>query len=239
MYHVERAIILAAGIGERLRPVTYDMPKPLLWVHGRRMIDTLIQSLNRNGIHEIYIVVGFLKERFSALPSEYPGVTLIHNPWYDSCNSIASLYCARAHLNNTMILNGDQIVYDDSALSPDFERSGYNAVWTDEPTDEWLLTVENGVITGCSPTGGVQGWQLYSVSRWSAEDAGKLRRHLEIEFAEKQHTQLYWDELALLCYPEEYRLGIRRMCPDDMVEISALEELAALDPGYAGLLNVR
>lgn len=239
MYHVERAIILAAGIGERLRPVTYDTPKPLIRVHGRRMIDTLIQSLNRNGIHEIYIVAGYLKERLSALPSEYPGVTLIDNPWYDRCNNIASLYCARAHLENAMILDGDQIVYDDSALSPDFERSGYNAVWTDEPTDEWLLTVENGVITGCSPTGGVGGWQLYSVSRWSAEDGAKLRSHLEIEFAEKQHTQLYWDELALLRYPEEYRLGIRRMCPDDMIEIDALEELAALDPGYAGLLDVR
>ena len=239
MYHVERAIILAAGIGERLRPVTYDRPKPLIRVHGRRMIDTLIQSLNRNGIHEIYIVAGYLKERLSALPSEYPGVTLIDNPWYDRCNNIASLYCARAHLENAMILDGDQIVYDDSALSPDFERSGYNAVWTDEPTDEWLLTVENGVITGCSPTGGVGGWQLYSVSRWSAEDGAKLRRHLEIEFSEKKHTQVYWDELALLRYPEEYRLGIRRMCPDDMIEIDALEELAALDPGYAGLLDVR
>ena len=239
MYHVERAIILAAGIGERLRPVTYDTPKPLIRVHGRRMIDTLIQSLNRNGIHEIYIVVGYLKERFSVLPSEYPGVTLIDNPWYDRCNNIASLYCARAHLENAMILDGDQIVYDDSALSPDFERSGYNAVWTDEPTDEWLLTVENGVITGCSPTGGVGGWQLYSVSRWSVEDGAKLRRHLEIEFAEKQHTQLDWDELALLRYPEKYRLGVRRMCPDDMIEIDALEDLAALDPGYAGLLDVR
>ena len=237
MYHVERAIILAAGIGERLRPVTYDTPKPLIRVHGRRMIDTLIQSLNRNGIHEIYIVVGYLKERFSALPSKYPGVTLIDNPWYDSCNNIASLYCARMHLENAMILDGDQIVYDDSALSPDFERSGYNAVWTDEPTDEWLLTVKNNVITGCSPTGGALGWQLYSVSRWSAEDAGKLRRHLEIEFAEKQHTQICWDELALLRYPGEYQLGVRRMCPDDMIGIDALEELAALDSGYAGLLD--
>ena len=74
------------------------------------MIDTLIQSLNRNGIHEIFIVVGYFKERFSALPSEYPGVALIDNPWYDRCNNIASLYCARAHLENAMILDGDQIV---------------------------------------------------------------------------------------------------------------------------------
>lgn len=61
---IERAIIMAAGIGQRLRPVTLATPKPLVSVNGVRMIDTIVTALHKNKIHEIYIVVGYLKEQF-------------------------------------------------------------------------------------------------------------------------------------------------------------------------------
>ena len=69
-----------------------------------------------------------------------------------------------------MILDSGQIIYDPAVLSPEFDRSGYNAVWTEEPTKEWLLTVKDGVVTECSWTGGDRGWQLFGISRWTAED---------------------------------------------------------------------
>lgn len=92
--HVERAIIMAAGTGTRMRPVTLTTPKPLIRVKGVRMIDTVIQALHENGIYEIYVVVGYRKEQFACLTAEYKGVTLIENPYWDSCNNIASLYVA-------------------------------------------------------------------------------------------------------------------------------------------------
>lgn len=65
MHKVERAIIMAAGLGNRMHPITLTTPKPLVKVNGIRMIDTVIQGLHQNGIHEIYVVVGYLKEQFS------------------------------------------------------------------------------------------------------------------------------------------------------------------------------
>ena len=53
-----------------------------------------------------------------------------------------------------MILDGDQIVYNRTILSPEFERSGYNSIWTDEETDEWLQQVEDGIVVSCSRNGG-------------------------------------------------------------------------------------
>jgi len=234
MYKVERAIIMAAGLGKRMQPVTLTTPKPLVRVGEQRMIDSVIKGLHSNGIYEIAIVVGYLKEQFSGLEEEYPGVKLIENPRYMECNNISSLYYAREYLKNVIILDGDQIIYNDTILAPEFERSGYNAIWTDGETDEWLMQVEEktGLVTSCSRTGGVRGWQLFSVSRWNEEDGLRLKKHLEYEFEEKKNEQIYWDDVAMFCHFSEYELGIRPMKQGDVLEIDSYEELIALDPTY-------
>ena len=105
MNKVRRAIIMAAGIGSRLRPITLHTPKPLVKVHGVRMIDTVLRGLLEQGIAEIYIVVGYRKERFAALKRDYPQIKLIENPYYAECNNISSLFAAREHLEDAMILD--------------------------------------------------------------------------------------------------------------------------------------
>ena len=220
-----------------MQPITLKTPKPLIRVNGVRMIDTAIQGLHANGIMEIYVVVGYLKEQFADLGKKYPGLQLIENPYYDTCNNIGSLFVARTHLENAIILDGDQIIYDPEILSPAFERSGYNAVWTDKQTDEWLMTTQNGIVTHCSRTGGKHGWQLFSISRWSAEDGKKLKQHLETEFLEKKNRQIYWDDIPMFCYPEEYQLGIKKMKVGSIIEVDNLRELAALDNSYQNYMG--
>ena len=232
MNKAERAVIMAAGFGSRLMPVTKETPKPLIKVNGVRMIDSVIKALHKNGVNEIYIVVGYLKEKFDVLKREYSGIELIENPYYDTCNNISSLYVAREHLENSLILDGDQIIYNDDVLSPYFEKSGYNSVWTDGETDEWLQQVENGKVVSCSRTGGKRGWQLFSISRWNEKDGKKLKRHLELEFENKQNRGIYWDDVVMFNHFDEYDLTVRPMNYGDVIEIDSLDDLMKLDLSY-------
>lgn len=237
MYKVERAIIMAAGFGSRMSPLTLETPKPLVKVNGTRMIDTVIRGLHENGIYEIYVVVGYLKEQFYDLEKEYEGLKVIENPYFDTCNNISSLYVAREHLNNTIILDGDQMIFNTDILKPEFERSGYNSVYVENGTDEWLQQVENGIVTFCSRTGGQKGWQLYSISRWNTEDGQQLKKDLEEEFDVKQNRQIYWDDVAMFCHPDHYQLGVMPMKSSDVVEIDGLDELVQMDPSYSKYLK--
>ena len=227
----KNAIILAAGYGMRMVPINLSTPKGLLEVNGEPLIERTIKELHEVGVADITIVVGHLKEPFYQWAKEWKGVELIENPFYDVCNNIGSLYTAREHLEDCIILDGDQIIYNSSILDPHFTLSGYNAVWCEGETNEWLMTVENGIVQSCSRTGGVHGWQLYSVSRWSTEDGRKLKKHLEYEF-DRGNRDIYWDDVAMSCHFEDYTLGIREMRSEDIIEIDSLDELAAIDHSY-------
>ncbi|MBO4750048.1 MAG: phosphocholine cytidylyltransferase family protein [Lachnospiraceae bacterium] len=233
MHHVKRAVIMAAGLGKRLRPVTLSVPKPLVSVRGVRMIDTILAALRENGIEEIYVVVGHLKEAFEEAAKEWPGVTLIENPWYEECNNISSLYVARDHLEDCMILDGDQIIRDARVLAPSFAHSGYNATWCEGETDEWLMQAEGEElsVTSCSRNGGAHGWQLYSISRWSAEDGKRLAALVKQEF-EAGNRQIYWDDVPMFVHSEAFQLAVYPMEAGSVVEIDNLAELAALDSTY-------
>ncbi|MGY6767884.1 sugar phosphate nucleotidyltransferase [Ligilactobacillus salivarius] len=232
MSKVKRAIIMAAGYGTRLRPITLSTPKPLIKVNGIRMIESVIEALLKNDIREIYVVTGYLAEKFDFLEEKYSEVTLIYNPYYSKYNNISSLYVARDHLKDVIILDGDQIIKNDRILSPNFEKSGYNCVWSEEYTDEWLLQVEKNTIVSCSRNGGEKGWRLYSISRWNQEDGQKLKVDLEYQFEVEKNYDIYWDDVALFCSPQNYDLGIREMNLDDVIEIDTIDELRLVDKSY-------
>jgi len=84
-----KAIILAAGQGERLRPLTSDRPKCLVELAGRSLLAHQVEALRAAGIRDIYIVTGYKADQVRCL-----GYPTRHNARYESTNMVASLMCA-------------------------------------------------------------------------------------------------------------------------------------------------
>ena len=232
MPKVENAIIMAAGLGTRMRPLTNTIPKPLVKVNGHRMIETIIQGLNKNGITDITIVTGYLADKFNFLCDKYTGVSVINNPYYQEYNNLSSLYVARHKLKNTIILDGDQLIDNLQVLDPVFDKSGYAGTWVDQWTDEWIMHADDdGNVVSCDREGGEKGYRLYSVSKWTASDSAKLSRLVEYEF-KAQNRDIYWDDVAMFKYPDQFNLAVHKVDPNDIIEIDSLDELKALDSSY-------
>ena len=101
-----RAVILAAGFGMRMVPINQETPKAFLEVAGEPLIERQIRQLHEAGIYEIYVVVGFMKEKFEYLIDEY-GVKLVVNRDYASKNNLHSLALVTGHLSDAYIVPCD------------------------------------------------------------------------------------------------------------------------------------
>ena len=102
----QRAVILAAGFGMRMVPINTEMPKGLLEVNGEALIERIIKQLHEVGIKEIYVVVGFMKEKYEYLIDEY-GVELVVNADYAAKNNLHSVKLIKEHLENAYIIPCD------------------------------------------------------------------------------------------------------------------------------------
>lgn len=231
MADMKRAIIIAAGEGKRLRPVTLEIPKPLIKVNGKRMIDTGIEALRANGIREIYIVVGYKKELFYEIYGNVPDIHLIENPDYLNGNNITSMYYARQYLPEAFVLEADIMISNPGIFNREIERSGYMAMWM-EPVQEWLIKVKGKRILGYEKDGGGTGYQLMGISMWNAEDGARLAEDIRHAVEVDKNREIYWDEVALGLVRNRYYLEVKEIKRNDICEIDTFEELTMMDASY-------
>ena len=233
MEHIERAIIMAAGLGKRMRPVTLETPKPLVSVNGERFVDNQIAALHAAGIYDIVLVVGHLADCFLGLETQYPGVKLVYNPDYNKGNNITSMYHARHCLDRpVVILDGDILIRSSEVLTPEIRRSMYCATWEDSSPGEWyFLSDENWRITKVRPEIG-PGWQLRGITFWTAADALKLRQQVEVAYNAEGLRDAFWDEIPLRFHWGEYELGLRPLKRGAIQEIDSFRDLCMEDPFY-------
>ena len=232
-YRVKRAIFLAAGFGSRMVPLTFNTPKPLIRVHGTRMIDTLLDAIVATGIEEIYIVRGYLGEQFDQLLYKYPNVKFIDNPYYNEANNISSAMCVRHLFKNAYVLEAD-LVLSNPKLIRKYEYSSNFLGIPVEKSDDWCIhTDSNGIIVE-ECVGGKHCHQMVGISYWDTEAGENLERDIGEVYNSPGGKERYWEQVALVYKKENYKVSVRECRFEDIVEIDTYNELKKIDSLYAG-----
>lgn len=217
------AIILAAGMGTRLRPLTNDRPKCLVAVNGVPMVERQIQFLKEKGIDDITLISGYKAEALEYLKEKY-GVDIVFNDRYYTCNNINSLYIVRDRFHDTYVLEGD-VYMDKNVLLSEVNKSSYFAR-NKKYDNEWGLEVDENNRLLKINIGAGNGFLMSGISYWKAEDCKRIIAHMEDVYASKDYTNLYWDNMVLDIYQE---LDVYVQEIDGIYEIDTPEELKEVE----------
>ena len=229
-YRVRRAVFIAAGFGSRLAPVTLDIPKPLISVNGKRLIDGLLDAVLAAGSRDIVIVRGYKAEAFDQLLNKYPMIRFVENPGYAEANNILSALCVKDLLSNAYIFDADLLLHKPALIAPYHYESNFLGIYTAR-TDDWCFPVKNGYILE-ERRGGLDCYQVIGISYWSAEDGKKLAEDLPAVAEMPGGKEYYWEQVPMAVLKEKYRVAIRPCLAEDIQEIDTFSELKALDPSY-------
>jgi CTP:phosphocholine cytidylyltransferase-like protein len=218
-----RAILLAAGMGTRLRPLTLTTPKSLTVVNGKPMLEKQVEYLQEIGVEEIIVVTGYLAEKFEYLKEKY-GVTLVHNDKYDVYNNIYTMYLVREYLHDTYVIDAD-VYLNNNFLLKDPKTSMYFSARKPEFKAEWMIRFDDQYkVTDIEVGDGDHEYILCGVSYWSEEDGRYIVGKLEEAVSGGDFTELFWDDIV------KDNLGglnvyLQEIHPDDSYEIDSLEDL--------------
>ena len=227
-----KALILAAGLGTRLAPITNDMPKSLVPVNGMPILIKQIENLLKNGVTDITIISGYKAEILEHVVHErYPDIRIIENEEYSDTNNMYSAYLGRKAVEgcNFLMMNAD-VFFDSSVIEALLSCASENAIVTDIGTflEESMKVIEkNGTLVQISKTitqKDALGTSI-DVYKFSAM-GGKAFFRKCAEYIEDRKELKQWSEVALNDILSEVEF---KACPlkGRWVEIDNHDDLAA------------
>ena len=228
----EIAILMAAGLGSRMRPLTDTVAKPLVKVNGIPLIETVLAALEKRGVSEIYVVTGYKADQFDALAKKYPNVRLVHNAEYATKNNINSVAVVADKMasSDCFICEADLFLPKSDVLCRELPRSGYFGKMVSGPSDDWVFdTAPNGRITRVGK-GGTDCFNMVGISYFRQADAAKIANAVVEDVKKPENAQLFWDEVVdRLVKNDELDLVVHPVSSDEIVECDTVDDLKKLE----------
>ena len=202
MATAERAVILSAGQGSRLLPLTEDLPKCLLDLEGRSMLEWQLRALAEVGVPEAVVVTGFRSDKVEAAVGKIAprglSVRTLFNPFYKVADNLASCWMARGELRgDCLLINGDTLFEPaiarrllDAPAAPITLTIDRNPRYDD---DDMKVVTDGDALraVGKKLVDGVNGESI-GFSRFQGEGAAVFVAELERTMRTKEGTSLWY-----------------------------------------------
>ncbi len=239
-----RAIILAAGFGMRMVPINMETPKAFLEVAGEPLIERQIRQLHEAGVREIYVVVGFMKEKFEYLIDEF-GVKLVVNRDYAFRNNLYSLALVAMHLSDAYIIPCD-IWCAKNPFSAHELYSWYMVSDREDPESDVRVNRRRELVAAERPAGGraVIGNAMIGIAYLQEETARIVRERITELCRDRENDGAFWEKALYeknKTEKDKTRSGSTRwdrmivpakvVPAEEAVEINTYEQLRELDGG--------
>ena len=229
-----KAVILAAGIASRLRPLTNTRPKCLLKIGHRSLLQRSVDALLMQGIKEIVIVTGYRKEQIEAfLRQQYEDAsfTFTFNERYASTNNIYSLYLARPAVEGQdMLLLDSDIVFDPQIVasllgSPHADVLALNR----HPLGEEEMKVvpdHEGKVKAISKTCAVSEaiGESIGIERMSAAYTAALYQELELMIEKEGQDNIFYERAFERLIPQGHTFWIEDTTHLFSTEVDTVED---------------
>ncbi|SFC85463.1 sugar phosphate nucleotidyltransferase [Clostridium uliginosum] len=224
-----RAILMAAGMGTRLRPLTETTPKSLIEVNGMPLLERQIINLKERGIDEIIVLTGYLHEKFDEIVKKYNLIKVV-NDKYDVYNNIYTMYLVRQYLKDAFVIDADNYITRNFLPEDMPNTSVYYSACKENIIGEWILNYdENERIFGVDigKEGDKPSYIMSGASFWTEKDGILIAKKVEEVVAGGNFKDLYWDSIAVDNL-KDMDVRIEKIDSNDIFEIDSLEDLEYL-----------
>ncbi|MGN2336997.1 sugar phosphate nucleotidyltransferase [Clostridium cagae] len=224
-----RAILVAAGMGTRLRPLTNTIPKSLVEVNGISLLERQIINLKEIGIDEIVVLTGYLHEKFDDLVKKYNLVKIV-NDKYDVYNNIYTMYLAKEYLQDTFVIDADNYINKKFLPKVRPENSEYYSACKENIDGEWILRYdENNKLqrVDIGKEGQEPSYIMSGASYWSEKDGKFIAQKLNEKVEHGDFKNLYWDDIVVENL-KDLDVYVNKIGSNDIFEIDSLKDLEYL-----------
>lgn len=224
-----KVIILSAGIGSRLNPLTKNIPKSMLLIdRDTTVLERTINMVNDIIDTEIVIVAGFCKNQIENLISKYDNCKLIYNPFYRITNSITSLWFAKDEMDNDLlIINGD-VILEKELLIKSINLKEDAVVLYDSSKYEnadYKVSQQNGEVVVMSKELREFSGEYVGITKLNKEESNKLKNKIENMIDNELYNEWYETALVDMIFTENFKLKAIDVCGYEWTEIDNVNDL--------------